>query len=301
MENLETKDFGELSVQLSPIGSFQGSDRDGNPIPENLTEESLSALAEKLNQGDEILADIDHASTRVGNNRDSSAVGWFSKFFVQPLKGLFATLRLTKRGKELVENREYRYLSPTFMLNENGEPVDLHSASFTNIPAFKGYINPILNSESNEILTDEKDILSMDINELKKLILDVISEMKEAEKTEEIKEEIKEEIVENEETTEEVKEETTETVEEEKTEEKPVETPAEETVSNETVEVVEIKTETVEVPSETEEEKKEEEEEVIKLEALNSSPNISISSEPEWKKLKGKAFFDWLKTHPNGN
>ena len=130
---------------MSPIGEFYGSDVEGNPIPEKLTEKSLSALAEKLNQGDEILADIDHASTRVGNSRDSSAVGWFSKFVVQPLKGLFATLRLTKRGKELVENREYRYLSPTFILDENGEPIDLHSASFTNIPAFKGYIKPILN------------------------------------------------------------------------------------------------------------------------------------------------------------
>lgn len=285
MENLETKDFGELSVQLSPIGSFQGSDRDGNPIPENLTEESLSALAEKLNQGDEILADIDHASTRVGNNRDSSAVGWFSKFFVQPLKGLFATLRLTKRGKELVENREYRYLSPTFMLNENGEPIDLHSASFTNIPAFKGYINPILNNEANEILN--KEIISMDMTkeELKELIISTISEMKEAEKKAEVVEEIKEEIVENkcsDEMKDVVKNETTEEISEEKTEE-----------------VVEEKTEaTNEVPVE-ETEKVEEKEEVIKIESLNSAPIIK-DVEPEWKKLKGKEFFDWLAKHPRG-
>lgn len=284
MENLETKNFGELSVQLSPIGSFQGSDRDGNPIPENLTEESLSALAEKLNQGDEILADIDHASTRVGNNRDSSAVGWFSKFFVQPLKGLFATLRLTKRGKELVENREYRYLSPTFMLNENGEPVDLHSASFTNIPAFKGYINPILNSESNEILTDEKDILSMDINELKKLILDVISEKEAAEKTEEIKEEITEEIVENK-----CSDEMKEVVANEETTEK---------VSEEKTEVVEEKTETTEEKPVEETEKVEEKEEVIKIESLNSAPMIK-DVEPEWKKLKGKEFLDWAMKNKN--
>lgn len=285
MENLETKDFGELSVQLSPIGSFQGSDRDGNPIPENLTEESLSALADKLNQGDEILADIDHASTRVGNNRDSSAVGWFSKFFVQPLKGLFATLRLTKRGKELVENREYRYLSPTFMLNENGEPVDLHSASFTNIPAFKGYINPILNSESNEILN--KEIISMDMTkeELREMITSIISEMKEVEKTEEIKEEIKEEVIGNE-CSDEMKdvvanEETTEEISEEKTEE-----------------VVEEKIETTnEVPVE-ETEKVEEKEEVIKIESLNSAPMIK-DIEPEWKKLKGKEFLDWASKNPH--
>ncbi len=284
MENLETKNFGELSVQLSPIGSFQGSDRDGNPIPENLTEESLSALAAKLNQGDEILADIDHASTRVGNNRDSSAVGWFSKFFVQPLKGLFATLRLTKRGKELVENREYRYLSPTFMLNENGEPVDLHSASFTNIPAFKGCINPILNSESNEILTDEKDILSMDINELKKLILDVISEKEAAEKTEEIKEEITEEIIENK-----CSDEMKEVVANEETTEK---------ISEEKTEVVEEKTETTEEKPVEETEKVEEKEEVIKIESLNSTPIIK-DVEPEWKKLKGKEFLDWAMKNKN--
>lgn len=293
MENIETKDYGEISVQVAPIGQFTGSDRNGNPIPENLTEESLSALAEKLNSGDEILCDVDHASCRLGADKDSSAAGWFSKFVVQPLKGLFATLRFTKRGKELAENREYRYLSPTFMLNENGNPVDVHSISYTNTPAFKGKIDPIINSEAADENLINEDILLMNKDELKEMIISMISEMKDSEKTEEVVEEEKTEVVEN--------NETTETVEEEKTEEETVETPAEETVSNETVEVVEIKTETVEVPSETEEEKKEEEEEVIKLETLNSSPNISMSSEPEWKKLKGKAFFDWLKTHPNGN
>lgn len=279
-EELQTKDYGELSVQLSPIGEFYGSDVEGNPIPEKLTEKSLSALAEKLNQGDEILADIDHASTRVGNSRDSSAAGWFSKFVVQPLKGLFATLRLTKRGKELVENREYRYLSPTFILDENGEPIDLHSASFTNIPAFKGHIKPILNQESNEILKEE--ILNMTREELKEMITSIISDMRAAEKAADIKREVVEEVIENECSTGTTKEEVVKN-----------EPPSEEETTTEEV----VETTTEEVPKE-EEKKVEEKKEVIKFETLNSAPMIK-DVEPIWKKLDGQEFIDWANKHTN--
>lgn len=37
----ETIDNGEVEVNVSPFGTFYGSDAEGNPIPENLTEESL--------------------------------------------------------------------------------------------------------------------------------------------------------------------------------------------------------------------------------------------------------------------
>ena len=278
-EELQTKDYGELSVQLSPIGEFYGSDVEGNPIPEKLTEKSLSALAEKLNKGDEILADIDHASTRVGNSRDSSAAGWFSKFVVQPLKGLFATLRLTKRGKELVENREYRYLSPTFILDENGEPIDLHSASFTNVPAFKGHITPILNQESNEILKEE--ILNMTKEELKEMITSIISDMRAAEKAADIKREVVEEVIEN---------------------ECSAGTTKEEVVKNEPPSEEEVVKTTTEKSSATEEvvpeEKVEEKKEVIKFETLNSAPMIK-DVEPIWKRLSGQEFIDWANKHTN--
>lgn len=55
-----TTDNGELDVHIAPIGTFNGSNSQGNPVKENITKESLENLAEKLNQGDEILADIDH-------------------------------------------------------------------------------------------------------------------------------------------------------------------------------------------------------------------------------------------------
>lgn len=282
---IDLGDTDELSVQIAPIGNFTGSDKDGNPIPEMLSEEALTKLADKLNSsGEEVLCDIDHASTRLGCEKDSKAAGWFSQFFVSPIKGLWAKIKLTTLGKKLVEDREYRFLSPVFSLNENGEPVDLHSVAFTNVPAFKNHIKPILNSESNEIFN--KEIISMDMtkDELKELIISTISEMKVAEEKAEAVEEIKEEIKETEVVKEDVENTTCETTEEIKNEE-----------STEKTEVVEETTEEKPV-----EEKVEEKEEVIKIEALNSAPTISIDQTQTWKNLKGEAFFDWLKKHPKG-
>lgn len=287
MENIldKTVDNGVIeNVQIAPIGTFNGSRVDGSAIEEKITVEKLEQLADRLNNSDEVLCDIDHSSCKTGAEKNSKAAGWFSRWIVDPLRGLFANLSLTKYGRELLENREYRYTSPVFTLNEDGTVADLHSVALTNVPAFRGHIQPILNNESNEILN--KEIISMDMTkeELREMITSIISEMKEAKKTEEIKEEIKEEIIENEcsdEMKDVVKNETTEEISEEKTEE-----------------VVEEKTEaTNEVPVE-ETEKVEEKEEVIKIESLNSAPIIK-DVEPEWKKLKGQEFLDYVNKHKN--
>ena len=123
-ENLivDTNENGTIPmVHIAPIGQFTGSDAKGNPIPENITVESLQKIADGLNlTNTEVLADIDHGAAKAGVNKDTSAAGWFTRFIVDPIKGLFANLKLTKKGKELLENREYRFISPTFTLDENG-------------------------------------------------------------------------------------------------------------------------------------------------------------------------------------
>ena len=277
----DTIDNGEIeNVHLVPIGDFKGSDKDGNPIDEHITKESLDQIAEKLNSGDDVLCDIDHQSCKPGVERDSKAAGWFHKFVVDPVKGLFASLKLTKKGREIVENREYRYTSPVFTLDENGNPNDIHSIALTNVPAFKGHISPIINSEPTEINKEEnlnKEIINMEITkeDLIELIKNTVNEMN---IKKEINEEIREELVGN-------------------------------SCDKKQEEIVEVKNE--ETVPETKEEKKEEEvkvedkddpkdeKEVIKIETLNSAPIPTVSEEPEWKKLHGKEFFDWYKSHQN--
>lgn len=280
----DTIDNGEIeNVHLVPIGDFKGSDKDGNPIDEHITKESLEQIAEKLNSGDDVLCDIDHQSCKPGVNRDSKAAGWFHKFVVDPVKGLFASLKLTKKGREIVENREYRYTSPVFTLDENGNPNDIHSVALTNVPAFKGHISPIINSEPTEINKEEnlnKEIINMEITkeDLIELIKNTVNEMNiKKEINEEIRD-IQDEIVEN------------------SCNKKQEEVKNEETVPETKEEVKEVKEE---VKVEDKDEPKEEKE-VIKIESLNSAPTPSMTQEPEWKKLHGKDFFDWCAKHQNG-
>ena len=179
---------GEVEVNVSPVGTFYGSDAEGNAISENLTEESLQRLADQLNASNQqILVDADHASCRPGIEKDTSACGWLEKFFVKPLKGLWAKLKLTNKGRDLVENKVYRFLSPVFKLDDNGEPIHLNSVAMTNCPALAPDIAPIINAKPSQ------EILEMTITkeDLVNLIKETVNSMKN-EKAE-VKEEVKEE------------------------------------------------------------------------------------------------------------
>lgn len=213
---------------------------------------------------------------------------------MKPGIGLFGRIKWTDIGKKLIENRVFRFLSPSWWLNDKMEPVEMTSVALTNKPAIDGN-KPIVNSApvEKEISTEEtksEGILSMTKEELAAMVAEMIdakiAEAKKAEVVEEVKEEVKEEVVDNgcsEDKTEEVANEEPEKVEETKAEE-----------------VVE-KTEEVK-----EEEKKEDKddgkEEVIKLEALNAAPKTegidvvkhSAPKATDWRNLHGKAFIDWM-------
>ena len=282
-------------VMIAPIGGFTGSDKEGNPVEQNFTEEALEQIANNLNaSGKEILLDKDHASARNGLDRDTQSLGWFSRFIVKPLKGLFASLKLTKTGRELIENREYRHVSPVFTLDENNTPIQLISVAATNTPAIQIPDNIILNNKP-----DNTEEIEMTKEEIVELIKSTVADMKKAktddeETKEEIKEEVKEETTEETSTKEEVENTCSETEMKEEVKNECSETKDE--VKNE-----EMSDETDETKEEDikEEKKEEKKQEVIKEEVLNQSPSTTIpTTDPEWKTLSGKAFFDWCEKHP---
>ena len=197
-----------------------------------------------------------------------------------PGKGLFGKIKWTNIGKSLIENRVFRWLSPSWYLNKDTkEPVEMTSVALTNKPSQAGRIEPIVNSapvemEDKEDFEQEKkeDILTMDKEELIKLIDEAVAAAVEKMKAsnedtvDEVKEEVKEEVVEAVEegkTPEETKEEVVEEVKEETADNACSEDKVENGCGKEEDEV---KNEEV---KEDEEEKKEE---VIKIEALNSTP-----------------------------
>lgn len=188
------------------------------------------------------------------------------------------------------------------MLDENGTPIDLHSVSLTNLPAFKGYIKPILNSEPN---TKENIEMEITKDDLIQLIKDTVASMNEA-PVEEVKEEKSStDTCDTDGTcdTDDVEDKVEEKVED-KTEvtnacgkakvvknEEMKEDPA--TTTAETPKASEDK----EIAVDKNEEKKEKE--VIKIQALNSTPSVgigdSVTPKCGWETKHGKAFFDELK------
>ena len=271
----ETIDNGETEVQIATVGTVVGSDIDGNPVEQNFTEDSLQKIVE--NTTDEVLVDAEHQSEKGGT---TEAKGWLSKLNFVPGKGLFGSIKWTDIGRKLVENRVFRWLSPSWLIDKvTREPVAMTSVALTNKPSQMGRIDPIINQEPL------KETLTMDItkeeliNLIKETVVNYCSEKKE--------EEVKNEVA-----------------EEPKTEEPKAEEPKAEEPKVEQVNAEEPK---VEEPKETkpaaiviEETKVEEKKEVIKEEALNSAPTIGsdVSGKAEWMKLRGKEFFAYLKNHP---
>lgn len=281
--------FGEIPCQIAPIGEFYGSDRDGNPVSETLTPESLENLAHKLNEsGKEILCDKDHASVKSGTDRDTEAQGWFSRFFIDPIKGLMGWLKLTKSGREAIENREYRFLSPVFSLDdETKSPTNLHSVAMTNCAALP--VEPILNTEPKDTEMTKDEIVA--------LIRETLAEMNrngdmddkdDTEVCNACQKKAKNEMPDDSDKKETEPDDTEKTVDETTTEtDKVSETDTVETDKSETSEMQD---------AEIVKPKKE----VIKESVLNSAPNnqpinLEISSQPEWVGKTGEDFWKTLR------
>lgn len=284
MEELnKTIDNGETEVQIATIGDVVGSASDGSPVDQKLTEDALKKLAEK-HKDDELLVDADHES-EVGGKTE--AKGWLSGLKFVPGKGLFGKIHWTDIGKKLIENRVFRWLSPSWYLDKNThEPIEMTSVALTNKPSQAGRIEPIVNSQPIE-LTDKTEEIEMTMT--KEELVSLIKETVAAMNAEPVKEEVKEEVAEN-------------ACSDDKVE-KPIENECADVVKNEDTpedaeQVSEVKEEVKEtaepVKEEVEEEKKEVKEEVIKLEALNSTPktegiDIVKNFAPTPKQAKGYA------------
>ena len=309
MQLQDTIDNGESVVQIAGIGKVIGSDVDGNPVEQELDEESLRKLAESLNaNGREVLVDRDHASSRPGLDRDTSAQGWASEFEVREGKGLFGRVKWSDVGRKLVENRVFRWLSPVFRIGKDRKPVDMQAIALTNTPS-QPLLKPVLNqaADGEKIENTEKaEGLEMNVEDIRKIVFEVLKETglasdDKAVVAEEIKKEIAEEKLDK-----------LEDEAEKKAVEAMVESAAKEEVKNEACNKVkteaadEVKNEAAcetkdEVKNEVCDEVKKDEvkDEVIKAEVLNQKPTIGMAAGADackWRDMKGKDFIKYIES-----
>ena len=300
MQLQDTIDNGESVVQIAEIGRVIGSDVEGNPVEQELDEESLKKLADKLNaSGREILVDRDHASSKPGLDRDTSAQGWASEFEVREGQGLFGKVKWSDIGKKLVENRVFRWLSPVFKLGSDKKPVDMQAIALTNTPS-QILLKPVLNQAAGEETVEEvekqeeskqEETKDMNIDEIKKIVFDVLKEAGlavdgKAAVVEAVKREVAEEKLDK-----------LEDEAEMKAAEALVKTAAkEEEVKNEACGKVkdEVKNE---VCDEAKDEVKKEE--VIKAEVLNQKPTIGLAARGDadkWRSMNHTEFMKYIES-----
>lgn len=283
----DTIDNGESVVQIAGIGRVMGSDADGNPVEQEIDEESLKKLADKLNaSGREILVDRDHSSSKPGLDRDTAAQGWASDFEVREGQGLFGRVKWSDIGKKLVENRVFRWLSPVFNLDSGKKPVDMKAIALTNTPSqmlLKPVLNqePVLEDQAAEVEIEETDEVredkDMEIEEIKKVVFEVLKEAglvkdDKAEVIEEVKEEVKDSV-----------EDKLDDLAEKK--------------ADEVIEEVVTAEKKEEVKNEACDEVKEQKEEVIKAEVLNQKPTIGLAARADadkWRSMDHSEFMKYI-------
>ena len=146
-------------IKVLPLGYI--SSEKGDFLVDN---ESFRMMKDYMgHRAVDIVIDYEHQTLR---NVEAPAGGWIKKLVLKS-DGIFAKVEWTKKARDYLQNKEYRYLSPVVMVRKKDHKASqLHSVALTNTPAINGMM-PIVNSlnlslENNTQLDDiQKKICRM--------------------------------------------------------------------------------------------------------------------------------------------
>ena len=273
-------DFDQTLVMICPQGEWTGGTSDGKIVTQKIDETALDTLAA---QQEEVLVDRDHESMKSVLERDTRAYGWASDFVAVKnagdYSGLYGVIKWSDKGKDLIKDRSYRFLSPAFELDKNGRPVKLVSIGLTNRPNFK--MAPIINaipddSTDGTTTSTTKEIMTKE--EIVEIVKQILAEQKPAEEktAEETTEQKKEQTQTVDNACGDKKEQTVDA--QPKTETEQQAEPKKEEMAEEKVEEKPVK----------------KVKEVIKEEVLNAIPDSSLIDSKPWKSLHGDALQRWM-------
>ena len=156
-------------IQILPLGNHT----DGRGLKFHVGPDQIqSILSNFKKRTNDLVIDYEHQTTQPGAIAPAS--GWIKSLEDRGEDGLWASVEWTERGKQFIESKEYRYLSPVlFARKRNDEgmilPERLHSAALTNDPAIDGMV-PLINNGLNpnqeeiamkEILLQMKKMLGL--------------------------------------------------------------------------------------------------------------------------------------------
>ena len=138
----------DIDVQLSPFGEYPQTSEDGVEIKQICDADAFRRIVDQFRPG-EIPVDYDHAIE--SDDGSTRAAAWITRLWIDDDDGLMGTLALTPSGEEAIKGREYRYLSPAWILGADGRPDRLMSVALTNRPNLP--VSPVINSASRRATT----------------------------------------------------------------------------------------------------------------------------------------------------
>lgn len=128
--------------RIIPAGLFRA--RDGRPqnLPGWMMDRTVAQriiAATAASKGD-VVIDYEHQTLDAHNKTGAvPAAGWFKQLEWVEGDGLYVTdARWTARASQMIDAKEYRYISPVFAFDALGMVVGLHSIALTNNPALDG-------------------------------------------------------------------------------------------------------------------------------------------------------------------
>ena len=146
-----------ITIQLAPEGRYpqivdddsaEGGQREVVQILDKQAMDTLVANFEKAKAEAEakgqkygVLVDADHSSETSTN---TAAMGWVTKLFVDPEKGLMAEIDPTSEGVEKINGKVYRFVSGAWTLDDDDRPETLVSIGLTNKPNLP--VAPMINA-----------------------------------------------------------------------------------------------------------------------------------------------------------
>lgn len=130
------------AIQLFPAGTFRATD--GRPADApgwTLTAELAARLIQQASaRANPYLIDYEHQTLRAEQNgQPAPAAGWFRALEWREGSGLWAVgVEWTERARTMIASREYRFISPVFIYDKQGNVLRLLHAALTNDPAIDG-------------------------------------------------------------------------------------------------------------------------------------------------------------------
>lgn len=145
-KNIDSDGNGE--IQIFPDGRFYAKDG-RRPEGWQLTAEFANKLIEAAQkQKDDYMVDYEHQTIFAAKNgQPNPAAGWFKELEYREGEGLFAKVKWNEAAAQQIKNDEYRYISPFFESDDDGNILSLFNVGLTNTPAIDGMAKVVALSE----------------------------------------------------------------------------------------------------------------------------------------------------------